>query len=48
MFDFVLNMVIALLLASVHSAAHITPKEWALIDSLQAALTALQAKKPAA
>ncbi len=48
MFALVLSMVIGLAQASIHSAAHITPNEWNLIDQLQAALTQLQTKKPAA
>ena len=46
MFEVVLNMVLALVLASVKSASHITANEWVLITDVNNALTQLIAKKP--
>lgn len=46
MFEFMLQIVLAVALSTVHSASRITPSEWTLIADVQAALTALLAKRP--
>lgn len=47
MLEIVLNMVLGLVTASVHSASHVTSKEWTLVQSVHDALGVLLAKKPA-
>lgn len=46
MFEIILEIVLSVALTSIHSASRINPTEWTLIADVQAALTALLAKRP--